>query len=554
MERIQIGGASKKTRLPDGAEVRGYVLSYLTSGGMSVVYRAEKDGRAFVLKEVPAENSQEVLALTQEKGLLERLSHPGIVKFEKLFEEDGFYYMVLEYVPGQPLSSVIRDKTPPSEAQVVDWGLQLCEVFSYLHRQTPPIIYRDLKPANVLRNGSKLTLIDFGIARLHKGDREHDTSLMGSVHTASPEHYGGTETDERSDIYTLGATLHLLLTQGKAKKHSPFQHPPVRETNPEVSEAMEAILEKALEIQPEDRFQTMEELRTSLTALKQTGELPTRDLSSSGKRNRVPLFALAGLVLALLVGLAFRIPSTAGPSPAPSEVAMEKKADPHQEGSESGPHPLNQSATKIFRAERLDDRWVVTLGEDVPLFSTFDSAGLSAEARSQEIASRFNELYHSRCSMCGDRKLSARDLRIGRYQHEGGHEDTVLFYAHIDDGKVWVGPELLVTISRPEAEKLGTTPRLLAGYWREMARDVLRLSRGEPSEGSPIGQELREELAAIRDSLGPEADIDNLQKLLRELGSEKLLRLRSTVLEIPDKFATPPDLFSPVEHLVPCTS
>ena len=180
--------------LPEGTLVRGLRLSYLASGGMSVAYKAQRsDGRWMFVKEVPQNHSQSVISLTQEKALLERLRHPGIVHVHDLFVWRDHLYLVQDFIEGGNLEQQISPFPDIflNESVVRDWALQLCHIFEYLHRQQPPIIYRDLKPKNVLRDtAGKLYLVDFGIARAYKEGKEQDTRLLGSVLTASPEHYG----------------------------------------------------------------------------------------------------------------------------------------------------------------------------------------------------------------------------------------------------------------------------------------------------------------------------------------------------------------------------
>ncbi len=251
---------------PDTIMQRGYRVRFLALGGMSLCYRGERDGKAFFLKEVPGDRGRDVMALNQEKGLLERLDHPSIVRVHQLFEEDGFYYLVLDFVAGQSLDRLVSPfpDTFLQDAVVADWGRQLCDVLGYLHRQDPVVIYRDLKPRNVLKDASgRLHLVDFGIARLYKEGQSRDTEALGSALTASPEHYSG-QTDVRSDVYSLGATLHYLLTNGRARRESPFEFAPVREVNPRVSPALEQVVMKALALAPADRFQSMAEMEKAL--------------------------------------------------------------------------------------------------------------------------------------------------------------------------------------------------------------------------------------------------------------------------------------------------
>ncbi len=251
--------------LPHATSLAGkYQVSYLGTGGMSIVYRGCREGKAYFIKEVDAANSQHVISLSQEKFMLELLSHPGIVKVHDFFEQEGFCYLVTDFIEGRSLNRLISHHPDIfiQENVVLDWARQLYDIFEYLHSQHPPIIYRDLKPQNVIRdNEGKIHLVDFGIARTYKEDSIGDTTPMGSFLTASPEHYGGKQTDERSDIYTLGATLHYLLTNGKGRGTDLFDFSPPRNINPKITEKTEKVIMRALSPEPEKRFSSITEMK-----------------------------------------------------------------------------------------------------------------------------------------------------------------------------------------------------------------------------------------------------------------------------------------------------
>ncbi len=215
---------------------------------------------------------------------------------------------------------------------VLDWALQLCDIFAYLHGLQPPVIYRDLKPKNVIKTPEgRLILVDFGIARVLKDYKSRDTEPMGSALTASPEHYGMAQTDRRSDIYTLGATLHFLLSNGRGPDE-PFRFKPIRKVNPKISENFEKVLLKALNTQPEERFQSIEEMAESLRGeLNDEGD-PTIALAETASKTEAATLrwngwlpwalvaVLAGLLLAQNssppkpVALATRLIETPAPS------------------------------------------------------------------------------------------------------------------------------------------------------------------------------------------------------------------------------------------------
>lgn len=519
------------SRLSDGTVVRGYSLTFLAEGGMSAVYRGEKDGQSYILKAVPADQPPLVLALTQEKGLLERLNHPRIVRFIALFEEGGTYYLVLEFLHGTTLEELAQTK-PITEQQAREWGAQLCEALEYLHEQTPPVIYRDLKPSNVMLTGQGCKIIDFGIARVHKGTRSEDTEALGSFFTASPEHFGAAETDARSDVFTLGATLHDLLSGPDFQLALPFQFPPIRTLNPEVSKDLEAVLMKATAFEPEQRYQTMGELREALKRLipAPASPPPPGPPPPAPRKRSFPVAALVVLVLlAVSLGAWALWPRQAGPAAA---------VDPGLEGDVFG-----------VRAEK--DGAVVTLGEDIGLFKVRDGFGVKARVRAEQLAGRLNNLYHEQCPACGVFKLEPEGFRIARYDDpRSGVDEVALFYSH-EDGGHYHAPLLLALLSEQEASRLGATPRYAAGYWRDLTRDLIQISRAQSPRSTALGPELEQELVAARKHMSEHPTVANLNAVLAQIDNAKAKRLRTLFERVPTTFKCGIDVFPPVGNFRP---
>lgn len=549
-ERRDLGDGTNRTAMVDGSKVGGYTVSYLASGGMSVVYTGEKSGRTVALKEVQASNTREVPSLVSEKSLLERLNHPGVLRYESFFNENGYYYLVTEYIPGKPLSDLLDPDNPPAVEDVMDWGIQLCDIFDYLHKQSPPVIYRDLKSENILLKDNKIKLIDFGIARIHKGSRQKDTELMGSPVTASPEHYGGAETDPRSDIYTMGATLYELLTGGRRKQIGAFKFAPVRELRPEVNAALESALTKATEFKPERRYQSAQQFGYALMAAAGRSGPPvvdseTQPIVSSSPISAGPsvlkrLFPVL-LVLVLMGGAAFGaaahfgmlgdyLPAIGGP-PAPKNS--------HEASLEGN----------LFAAGDVDGKAVVLLGEDMGLFEVTGWKEEPAGKRAGTLAKRLNTWYHSPCLECNKSALEPEDIKVGRYLET---KDIVIFYCHMHGEDVihW-GPDVLITVTPDQAEALGTAPRFVATYWRDLIRDIVNVSRGFEMEGSFLTPELTVALNKARSSLkAEESDVANLRRILQETTGKEALRLRKIFLEVPDRKPVA-DVFRGVEGYEP---
>ena len=486
--------------------------------------------------EVPQNNNKEVPALISEKSLLERLDHPGILNYETFFNENGYYYLMTELVEGRPLSDRLRSSEPNDPLTVVDWGLQLCHIFHYLHQQNPPVIYRDLKSENILLcDDNRLKLIDFGIARVHKGSRQKDTELMGSPVTASPEHYGGAETDERSDIYTLGATLYELLTGGRRLQVGAFQFAPVRELRPDVSPELEVVLAKALQFDPDKRYQNALELHQALaetlsgtSSSPESASVPTLPSHSTNLLEQPkPAWGKKALIAALFLLLLGGVGAGAarlGLLNAPGLSASSEPMNSHQASLDG----------KLFAVGDVDGRAVVFMGEDLGLMEVTEWEKQSAGQRAGTLAKRLNTFYHSPCLECGKSALEPEDIKIGRYKETN---DTVVFYCHMHGSEVihW-GPELLVTVTPEQAESLGVAPRFLAAHWRDLIRDTINISRGYVLEDSVLGSELANAVARARQDLAPElSDVSNLRRILREVSGKEAFKLRKAFLEVGDR-------------------
>lgn len=254
---------------------RYVITARLGEGGMGAVYRAS-DRRlstvTWALKEMsqsaitgPLERQQAREAFRHEAEMLAGLNHPNLPRVTDHFEQDGKAYLVMEYVPGETLLSVLmREGLPQPPARVFAWLRQLCDVLEYLHAQQPPIIFRDLKPANIMLTPSgQIKLIDFGIARLFKPGQAHDTQAFGTMGYSAPEQYGRVQTDGRSDVYALGVLAHQLLT-GHDPTLTPFRLPAARSLNPTLPLPLSDALARATDSDPDRRFASIGAFREAL--------------------------------------------------------------------------------------------------------------------------------------------------------------------------------------------------------------------------------------------------------------------------------------------------
>jgi eukaryotic-like serine/threonine-protein kinase len=257
----QTGVLPASTRLGQG---RYLLLGTIGQGGFGAVYEAKDTrfgGRSVAIKEMSQRglDAQELLEATtafqQEAELLASLMHPNLPRIYDSFTELGRSFLVMDFIAGVTLEQYARQRGGilPLE-EVCEIGKTLCDVLSYLHRRQPAVIFRDLKPANIMRSiDGHLYLIDFGIARFFKPGQNRDTVALGSPGYAAPEQYGKAQTDGRADIYSLGAVLHALLS-GSDPAASPFtfDHLPGWDSDARQQEA-DALLIEMLAMRPDQR-------------------------------------------------------------------------------------------------------------------------------------------------------------------------------------------------------------------------------------------------------------------------------------------------------------
>ncbi|MGA6970368.1 MAG: protein kinase [Candidatus Binatus sp.] len=241
----------------------------LGGGGMGMVYLAHDQrlaNRPCAIKEMVdhfIDQAQRIEAneyFAREADTLAQLKHQAIPAITDRFELANRHYLVMEYVEGRNLEEELAARGEPlPEGLVIDIARQLCDVLAYLHGLVPPIIYRDMKPSNVMLNpNGRVVLVDFGIARLFKAARKG--TMIGTLGFAPPEQYQGL-VDPRSDIYSLGATLHYVLTGRDPEKFPPFSFPPVRELRPGVSSNLAGAIDAALAYEMDGRPGRVQDFR-----------------------------------------------------------------------------------------------------------------------------------------------------------------------------------------------------------------------------------------------------------------------------------------------------
>lgn len=247
------------------------VMRVLGEGATSSVYlvRDKKDvGQLWALKQLTHSTTEiERESLLQEVKFLSNLSHENLVCLIDYFIEDGWDFLVMDRITGPTLLEIIEEaEYPLTEEDVIDYMIQVCRVLIYLHRQEPPIVYRDLKPGNVMITVyGHVKLIDLGIARHFNPMKIKDTTPLGTPGYCPPEQYGQGQTTPRSDIYSFGATFyHVLTLQDPAAFN--FQFPHAIEINPGITENISQIIHKCLNLKPEERFKAASELYDHLIA------------------------------------------------------------------------------------------------------------------------------------------------------------------------------------------------------------------------------------------------------------------------------------------------
>ena len=248
------------------------ILKLIGQGGMSRVYLAmdKRLNKQWAIKEIEKrakdKNNEIVIqSAIAEANLIKQLDHPAIVRIVDIIDNGDVIYIIEDYIEGETLSSVLETQGAQPQELVIEWALQICEALEYLHTRKPPIIYRDMKPANVMiKPDGNIKVIDFGIAREYKDQSLADTVSLGTKGYAAPEQFGGKgQTDARTDVYCLGVTLYHLLT-GQNPCEPPYEIYPIRHWNPQLSAGLEAIIQKCTQLNPDDRYQSCAELLYAL--------------------------------------------------------------------------------------------------------------------------------------------------------------------------------------------------------------------------------------------------------------------------------------------------
>lgn len=420
------------------------ILSEIGHGGMSTVYLAinERANKTWAVKEVRKTgiNNYEVIrqGLLAETNILKRLNHPNLPSIIDVIDSEDTFVIVMDFIEGTDLQKRLRSGAQPWE-DVVDWGIQLCDVLDYLHCQNPPIIYRDMKPANIILKPEglrgKVMLLDFGTAREYKGDGSSaDTTCLGTRGYAAPEQYGGQgETDARTDIYTLGATLYHLLTGLRPDAPPHYKMILLRQANPalplEEAESLQIVIDKCTQTNKDLRYQNCRELKYDLQHLPKPGSI--RQM-----KTKMGLF-VASAILTVVFGLAcfgssFGVnyystaqygnllqqgDNYASSSPAENTADYNQAKDYYLQGIELQPTTVD-CYTQLLRLYRMDGR--ISFAEYNSIFNVYSGLQSSREDY-QKFCFDFGEfLFFNFASDDGTlnetqgRDLSARFLEVAK--------------------------------------------------------------------------------------------------------------------------------------------
>ena len=255
------------------------ILTLIGQGGMSKVYlaRDRRLNKQWAVKEIQKKardknNEVVVQSAIAEANMIKQLDQPSIVRIVDIIDNPDVIYIIEDYIEGETLNTILEENGAQPQELVIEWAMQICEALEYLHTRKPAIIYRDMKPSNVmLKPDGNIKIIDFGIAREYKEQSLADTVSLGTKGYTSPEQFGGQgQTDARTDLYCFGVTLHHLVT-GHSPCDPPYEIYPIRHWNPQLDPGLEAVIEKCTQLNPNDRYQSCAELLYALQHYKENG-------------------------------------------------------------------------------------------------------------------------------------------------------------------------------------------------------------------------------------------------------------------------------------------
>ena len=382
---------------------------------MGAVYKAEDiqfGNRLVAVKEMrqtgldPQELKEAADAFKQEAVLLAGLKHPNLPSIYDHFEENGRWYLVMDFIEGETLAEHLnkaKGKVLPVP-DVLDIGIQLAKVLAYLHTRPTPIIFRDLKPSNVmLTPEGHVYLIDFGIARFFKPGQAKDTAAYGSAGYSSPEQYGRAQTTPQSDIYSLGATLHEMLS-GNDPSNTPFRFAPLPSLGQPALTELAALITRMLDMDAQRRPTSMGVVKQELERIEDQRlhpsvppttpvppTIPTpviiRAPQNKGVTRRNVIIGLIVVVVLAVIGLAAThnspTPLPPSPTPVPTLTITLPPSPPNIQGTysgettASGSSSSNQMTLDITQQNQQDFGGTFTLGStSVPIQSgTVDTSG-----------------------------------------------------------------------------------------------------------------------------------------------------------------------------------
>lgn len=278
-------------------------------GGMSIVYLARDNrlNKQWAVKEIKNDGSKSantlLKGLEREANILKNVDHAVLPRIVDIINQEGTIYVVMDFIEGETISDRLKKEGAQPQELVIEWGLQLASALDYLHNMNPPVIYRDMKPSNVMiKPEGGVKLIDFGTAKEYEIENNADTTALGTRGYAAPEQFGDAQgrgiynTDARTDIYNLGATLYHIVT-GMNPCEPPYEIKPIRTWNPALSTGLEKIITKCTQADPNDRYQNCAEL---MYALQHYTEL---DDSYKKKNKRKMAAFVSTSILAVAAGI-----------------------------------------------------------------------------------------------------------------------------------------------------------------------------------------------------------------------------------------------------------